>query len=118
MYNSGYFAATDIEDAKIVSQTYRSPILAYDKDLISKIKKLRSGGYGKSLLQKNSYVVRGALVGGVILVGFGMFFKKNIWGMAIIGLASGSVAGHFVGNFIENKKQDKKTNTITDGKQL
>ena len=97
MYGSSYFAA-NVEDATIVSQTYKSPIAAYDKDLLEKIKKLRSEGYGKTLLQKNTYVVRGGLIGGIVMAGVAMIFRKNIWGLAIIGIAGGGVVGHFVGN--------------------
>lgn len=99
MYGILHFSS-NAEDATIVSQTYKPPIASYDKGLLDKIKKLRSSGYGKTLLEKNTYVVRGGLVGGVIMAGIAMIFKKNIWGLVIIGIAGGGIVGHFVGNSI------------------
>jgi len=107
MYNSGYFAA-NVEDATIVSQTYRSPVGSYDKDFLDKIKKMKDKGYGKSLLEKNSYVVRGGVIGGIAMIGLAIVLRKNIWGFAIIGIASGSVLGKFLGEKLTNKNKDGK----------
>ena len=105
MYGTYLNNNSNIEEAKVVAQTYRAPRNAYDSSVISKIKDLRADGYGKSLMQKSTYAVRGGIVGGVVFAGGAMFFKRNVWGFSILGIMAGTVTGYFVGKLITKKTE-------------
>ncbi len=115
MYGGNFFynSDSDIEDAKIVSQTYRASRNSYDPKLLEKIKAMRENGFGKSLLEKNKYTVRGALIGGIVMIGTAMFFKKSLWGFSIIGIASGSLIGNVVGRAVTSYKQSQESKEIS-----
>jgi len=115
MYGSKFFYNSDsgVEDAKIVSQTYRASRNSYDPKLLEKIKTMREKGFGKSLLEKNKYTVRGALIGGIVMIGTAMFFKKNLWGFSIIGIASGSLIGNVVGRAVTSYKENKESKEVS-----
>ncbi|NJL73920.1 MAG: hypothetical protein HC892_01605 [Saprospiraceae bacterium] len=109
MYGSLYFAdANNIEDAQIVA-SYKAPKGSVNRKLIDKINNLRSGGFGINLVKKNTFIVRGGIIGAVIFAGMAMYFKKNILGSAIIGVSVGSVGG-FAYSKIVSKQNDIKQN--------
>lgn len=105
MYGSAYFAdANNIEDAQIVATTYKAPRGSVDKKLIDKIQKLRADGFGTNLVKKNTAIVRGGIIGGVLFAGGAMYFKKNILGAAILGISVGSLGGFVYGKVVSKEK--------------
>lgn len=112
MYGNGYLAATSIEDANVVAETFRSPKGSFNKSLLEKVKKIHNGNFVGSMLKKNTYIVRGGLIGGVCFAMLAVIRKRGIVGHSIIGIVVGSLVGGVIGNVAINNKQKNK-----DGKQ-
>ena len=72
---------------------------------------MRATGYGTNLMQKNTFAVRGAIVGGVLGAGSAMFFKRSVWGFSIMGILLGSVAGFGIGKIIVNNNKNKENDS-------
>lgn len=101
----------NIEEAKVVGQTIQIPRSKATKDLVSKINSLSDKEFSYKMLLKGKYTIRGSMIGLAVGVGVAMYFKRSLFGGAILGATAGTFAGYGVSKImekIEAKKQNKK----------
>jgi hypothetical protein len=77
------------------------------QDFIQKIKSVKDGNYGQSLVSKSKFTVRGSLIVGAVGVALAMYLKKSLLFGALIGIVTGTMIGHVIGTMIEQKNLTK-----------
>jgi hypothetical protein len=111
-----YFYKGNVEDAKIYTGPKK---IIFDKgkypgDMLRKIHSLTgdSNIYGASLVNSNKWTIRAALIGLVVGSAAALYFKRGVFGGAILGAVGGTLVGLAV-----SKLQDDKAKKLEESKK-